>query len=184
MHRRVSDLQIVVGIIAAQSSHPQNFPGFDIHDEAKRPILHIIFLNGSLHILLQVVLHRGVQGQHHAVAIGGFVVFFKGIGHLRLIIALGSDDLSGSSLKSVVVIGLNPLCTHVAGVGKANHLGSQAGIGVGPFGIRLQVDADDVVFYNEIPDLGGHFVRLLGGQHLIAHGDIRRLLLNPGRVQI
>ena len=47
-----------------------------------------------------------------------------------------------------------------------------------------QVDADDVVFYNEIPDLGGHFVRLLGGQHLIAHGDIRRLLLNPGRVQI
>ena len=183
LYRRVADLQVVVGVVAAQGGHGQHFSGFHVHNEAKGAVLHVIFFNGGLHIFLQIVLQGGVQRQHHAVAIGSLVVFFKRIGHLRLIVALGGDDLSGGSLQGVVVVGFNALRTHVAGVGKADDLGRQAGIGIGPLGIRLHVDANDAVFHNEVPDFGGHFVWLLGGQHFVAHGDIRRLLPDPGRVQ-
>ena len=146
--------------------------------------MHVVFLHGVFHIFLQIVLDRGVYGQNHAVAVGGLIVLLKGIGHLRLIVALGGDDLTGRALQHAVVIGLDALGSHVAGVGEADDLGRQGRVGIRPLGIRLHVNPNDIVFHNEIPDLRRDLVRLLGGQHFIAHVDICGLLPNPRRVQV
>ena len=63
----VCQFQIVVGVIASQGGHSQNFPGVDIHHQAEGPILHIIPGNGCFHLLFQASLHRSVQRQDQAV---------------------------------------------------------------------------------------------------------------------
>ena len=46
------------------------------------------------------------------------------------------------------------------------------------------MDADDVIPVDKAANLVRHIGRLLQGDHLVAHGDVRRLLLDPVRVPI
>ncbi len=180
----VCDFQIIVGVIVAKGRHTQNFPGIHVHDNPKRPAGHVVSLNGGLQILFQIILHRGVQGQNHAVALCGFVVFFIGIGHLGLIVALGGNDLARRAFQIAVIECFNALRAGVAGVGKANDLTGQGAVGIVPLGVWLQMNAFNVILFNKRPHLIGFLRATLGGNELIAHFNIRRLLFDVVRIHI
>ena len=180
----IIDLQIIIGIIAALGGHAQNGAGVDIHHNGKGAVLHIVFLNGRLQILFQIILHRGIQRQHQTVAVGGLVILFIGVEHFRLIVALGGDHRARRALQHIVVVGLQPLGAAVGIVGKADELRRQRAVGIIALRRRLQMDSRQIVFVDELPHLVGSLPGLLVGYNLVAPGGIRRLFQNLALVHI
>ena len=88
----VGDFQIVVGVIAAQRGHGEDFSRLAVHHQPKRAVLDIVAGDGGGKLFFQARLHRGVQRQDHAVSLPGGNVVFIGKGHIHFVIALGGDD--------------------------------------------------------------------------------------------
>ena len=178
----IIDFQIGIGVVAAQGCHRQNLTGVDIHHNAKGAVLHVVFINGFLHSFFQHLLHCGIQGQHHIAARNGLDILFIGKGHIHFIIALGGDDLSGGAGKIGVVGRFDPLRAHIGGIGKTKHLRCQSTIGIIALGIGFQVDAGDFLPVDKGTNLGSRRFVHPGGDALIAHFCICRLLGDPIRV--
>ena len=176
--RLIVDFLIVVGIVAAEVCHRQNLPGVDVHDDAERSVYNIIFFDRCLEIFFQIMLHRLVNRRDKAVSVGGIVVFFICIEHLRAVVALGRDDLAGSALQIRVVICLESLRTDVVGRHKAHHLRSKRRIGIVALGVGFQIHALDLVFRDEASDLVGKLLRNLPADNLIAERLVLCLLVD------
>ena len=181
-HIRVGYLQIIIGVVAAQRGHGEDFPGLAVHHQPEGPILHVIAPDGSLHLLFQAGLHRGVQCQNHAVALLGGHVVFIGKGHIHLIIALGGDDPPGPAGEVAVIGRLHPLTAVAGGIGEADDLGRQAAAGIHPPGGRLQMDAGNVLRIDVVPDFGSGFLADKGTHLLIALPGVSGLFRDPRRV--
>ena len=174
----IVDFQIIVGVVCTHGGHAENLAGVDVGHDAKRTVEHIIFFNGRLQVLLKIILHRGVDGQDQTVSIGGIVVFFIVVEHFRTQIALGGDDLTGGALQIAVVIGFDAFRAHIILPGKAQNLGTQGTVGIGPLGIRLQVDALDRVFIDKVPDLLGQIRVNFAADDLIPHFGVGGLFVD------
>ena len=105
----IVDLQVVIGVICPHRRHGQNLAGVDVHHDAERAVLHIVLRNGGLHVLLKIILHRRVDRRNQAAAVGRLVVFFVGVEHFRLVVALCRDDSPGIALEGIVVVGFQAL---------------------------------------------------------------------------
>ena len=178
----IVDFQVIVGVVAAQSCHRQDLPGFGIHHQAEGTVLHIIAINGSAHLLFQTGLDRGIDGQHQGAALPVADEILIGKGHIHFVVALGSDDPSGRAGEIGIVGRLHPLRAFVGEVGEADDLGCQGAHGVIPFGIGLQMDARNALFVNEAADPSGSFLIDSRCYLLIADPVIQRLLPDPLRV--
>ena len=106
---RVLQLQIVVGIIAAQGGHGQNFTGLYIHHDAESAVLHRIAFDGLLHLVFKARLHGHIQRQNHIISRLRGQVILIGEGHIHLVIALGGDHFPHLPLQIAVIGGLNTL---------------------------------------------------------------------------
>ena len=175
----VVDLLPVVGVVAAQGGHAENFAGIHIHDHAERAVENVVLLDGLLQVLLQVILDGHIQGQHQGIAVRGVVILFISIEHLRAAVALGGDDRAGVAGEGGFVIGLQALAAHILQVDEAQNLGCQRAVGVVPPGVQLQVDdAAEVVLGDKVPDLLGGLLRHLPLDHLVIIGRVGGLLLD------
>ena len=120
---RVRHFQVIVRVIAAQSSHRQDLTGLGIHHQAKGPVLHIVTVNGLLHPVFQAGLNGGIQRQDHTVAGSGCDKPFIGERHIHLIVSFGSDDLSGAAFQKTIICRLHTFRAGIGGIGKSDHLG-------------------------------------------------------------
>ena len=84
----VPDLQILIGIVAAQCGHCQYFTGFGVHDQPESAVFHIVACNCRLHLLFKAALQGYVQRQNQAVALLACDVLFIRKRHIHLVIAL------------------------------------------------------------------------------------------------
>ena len=181
---QIENFQIVVGIIAALDGHGQDRPGVHVHDDAEGAVLHVVFFNGRFEVFLQIHLHRGVDGQHQGIAVGGLVVFFIGIEHLRLVVAAGGDDGARRALQHVVVVGLQPVAAAVLGVGKADDLGRRGSGGVIALRVRFKMNAAELVVGDELPDSVGLLQIPLAGDDLVSAVQLGRLFPNGFGVDV
>ena len=131
---RVCDFQIPVGIVASQRGHSQNLPGLAVHHQTECAVLHIVAGNGSGHLLFQTPLHHRVQCKDHIISGQGSNVIFIGKGHIHFVVALGGNDLAGAAGQEGIIGSFNALAALPCGIGKANHLSRQLGVGVDPPG--------------------------------------------------
>ena len=180
----IVDLQVVIGVIRPHRRHGQNLAGVDVHHDAERAVLHIVLRNGSLHVLLKIILHRRVDRRNQAAAVGRLIVFFVGVEHFRLVVALCRDDSPGITLEGIVVVGFQALGADVFCIGKAQDLRRQRGVRVGTFGVRLQVHAPELIVTHIGPDLIGQVLRDLPFDDLIAHLRIGGLLDDIGLFKV
>ena len=180
----VINFLIIVRVIAAERAHGDDLARFAVHDDAERAVEHVIAVHGVLHLLLQIILHRRVERQVDAVAVGRLIIFLIGIEHLRLVVALRRDDGSGRALQLVIIIGLQPLGADVLGVRKADDLRRDIVIGIVALRIRLEMHADDLILRNDLADLVADLLRLAALDDLVAQARISGLLLDPARIQI
>ena len=174
---------MIVGIVASQCGHAQHLAGVDIHDDAEGAVEHIILFDGLLQVLLQIVLHRHIQGQNQGIAVGSVVVFFIGIEHLGAAVSLGGDDRAGVSREGGVVVGLQAFAAHVVRIHKAQHLGGHGAVGIVAPGVELQIDdAGELIVIDEL----AHLLRRLLG-HLALDGAVVILGLGgllPDKVRV
>ena len=181
---RIVDLEILIGVVASQRGHGDNIAGVHVEHDTERAVFHVVAVDRVLKLLLQIILHRGVNCQDYAVAIGSLVVFLIGIEHLGLVVALGRDDRARSTLQIAVVVGFQTFGADIFRIGKAQKLRRQRAVGIVAHGVRLQMHADDLVGADIFAHLIADLLRLTALEHLIAVLYIRRLLLDPARVQI
>ena len=146
--------------------------------------MHVVTCDGGFHLLFQASLHRGIQGENHAVALAGSDVIFIGKGHIHFIIALGGNHLAGAAGQICIISSLHPFGAIVGSVGKADDLGCQGAKRVCSLGGRFQMDAGNVLLLDIVPDFRGSLLIHPGTDLLIALLDIPGLFFNPSRVLV
>ena len=175
----VSHPLVVVGVVAAQGGHGQNFSCLAVHHQTKGTVLHIIFGDGLPEPVFQAALDRGVQGKYQVAAFSGYHQILIRKGHIHFVAALGGEYSGHWAGEECIVCRLDSFAALAGQVGKADDLAGQVSKRVAPADRGLQMDTGNVLLQNIAPDLIRRLRRNAAGHLLIAAAGILRLLQNP-----
>ena len=124
------------------------------------------------------MLHGLIDRRDQTVSIGRVVVFFICIEHLRAVVALRRDDLTGRALQIRIVVRLEALGADIIRRHEAHHLRRERRIGIIALRVGLEVHALDLVLRDKIAHLVGKLLRDLPADDLVAERLVRGLLVN------
>ena len=160
----LADSLIVVQVKVAERGHAQNCAGVGVHGDRRRAVLHVVVLHGLLQVLFHVILDRRVERERHVLAVGGVVIILViDEEHIRAVAVRGAHHASLAAGQRVVIAVFNAGQAAVVRSDKADDVRGQTAVRIIALGVRLDLDADDVVLFLErahlIRDVALHLAR-------------------------
>ena len=122
--------------------------------------MHVVVLDRLLQVLFEVILDGRVDGQVHVVALRlVIVILVVDKEHIRAAVVRRADDAAGAAGEVAVIALLKTVTSLVVLPDKADDVRGQTAVGIVPLGIRLDLDADELLLFFERTHLFRH-VRL------------------------